>query len=118
MLLLEIIGDNVDEDQALPDVSLGAISGHIHVLHDDSESDESSGPGEESDNELRGYESSDEEDFRNYDNDVPSWQQGLSALDQLAEEFDIESVLRGAISFIVFLYGYSFCFHRNFPLRR
>lgn len=67
------------------------------------ESDDSSS--EESGDELGGYESSDEEDFRTYDHNTPSWQQGLSAMDQLAEEFDVASVLRGTIYSLLFKYN-------------
>lgn len=37
---------------------------------------------------FRGWEESEEEDFREYDDTVPSWQSGLTAADRLAEEFE------------------------------
>lgn len=73
--------------------------GNIPLDHDDSSSSSSEDGSEDA---FGGYESSDEEDFRMYDHDTPSWQQGLSAMDQLAEEFDIESVLHGMLCYLLF----------------
>ena len=62
----------------------------------DSDSDElESGPAANA--RFNGFESSDEEDFRSYDDvsNIPPWQAGLSAADRLAEEFDLDALERG-----------------------